>query len=233
MLFRDRKETDNSNLVLNMIHYHLPERHIRDYLHSSQFYYDPHHYKVKVSQNETVDPARRTPWVIVLEFNWRKLTIARLWEEIVEKVEKYFKDVFEVVEFREFMENNITSNPLIYLRLLDAENYVGKGDKIIFNTLMKKEYEAKCIPVGGITGIKSAKTGKKFVMDAPPHLSTSNPAVKEDYTYTIFETDGTNLRACLSHPLIDSRKTYSNDMNEIYRVLGIEAARQCFINEFK
>lgn len=41
------------------------------------------------------------------------------------------------------------------------------------------------------------------------------------------------MKACLAYPDIDPVKTYSNDMNEIYNVLGIEAARQCFINEFK
>lgn len=37
----------------------------------------------------------------------------------------------------------------------------------------------------------------------------------------------------MSHYKIDSKRTYSNDINEIYEVLGIEAARQAFINEFK
>jgi DNA-directed RNA polymerase II subunit RPB1 len=49
----------------------------------------------------------------------------------------------------------------------------------------------------------------------------------------VFETTGSNLRECLSHEKVDSRRTYCNDMQEIYEVLGIEAARQAFINEFK
>ena len=49
----------------------------------------------------------------------------------------------------------------------------------------------------------------------------------------LFQTDGSNLKACLSHLGIDAIKTYTNDIQEIYQVLGIEAARQAFINELK
>lgn len=120
------------------------------------------------------------------------------------------------------------------MRYLDNGEPLSKNEKTIFATLTKKESEVKNIAIGGIPGIKSVKTSKKFVMNAPLSAKTDlNAQQKEDYEYVTFETDGTNLRACLSHPMIDSRKTYSNDMNEIYQLLGIEAARQCFINEFK
>lgn len=60
-----------------------------------------------------------------------------------------------------------------------------------------------------------------------------NKKKKESWEYIVFEAEGTNLKACLSHPKIDPIKTYSNDISEIYNVLGIEAARTAFINEFK
>jgi DNA-directed RNA polymerase II subunit RPB1 len=44
-------------------------------------------------------------------------------------------------------------------------------------------------------------------------------------------TDGTNLIDVLGHPLVDSNKTVSNDVNEIYAIFGIEAARQCLYDE--
>lgn len=42
---------------------------------------------------------------------------------------------------------------------------------------------------------------------------------------------GTNLKEVLIYEGIDSKKTVSNDVNEIANVLGIEAARQSLINE--
>lgn len=42
---------------------------------------------------------------------------------------------------------------------------------------------------------------------------TSIPeAEKYKYEYIVFETEGSNLKACLSHELLDENKTYCNDM---------------------
>ena len=47
----------------------------------------------------------------------------------------------------------------------------------------------------------------------------------------IMSTNGTNLTKIFMHPEIDATKTYSNDLFEVYQCLGIEAARNVFINE--
>jgi len=41
----------------------------------------------------------------------------------------------------------------------------------------------------------------------------------------VLDTDGTNLMEILANPNIDSTRTISNDIREIYSVLGVEAAR--------
>ena len=47
----------------------------------------------------------------------------------------------------------------------------------------------------------------------------------------VLDTVGTNLMDILALDYIDVNKTISNDIQEIYRVLGIEAARQAIFNE--
>ena len=47
----------------------------------------------------------------------------------------------------------------------------------------------------------------------------------------VLDTVGSNLPDILTIPDIDCKKTYSNDIQEIYRTLGIEAARQSIFNE--
>ena len=47
----------------------------------------------------------------------------------------------------------------------------------------------------------------------------------------VLDTDGTNLIEILSNPNIDATRTISNDIREIYDVLGIEAARNALYNE--
>jgi len=60
--------------------------------------------------------------------------------------------------------------------------------------------------------------------------------ILEDANYVqkdgwVLDTVGTNLRDILSLTSINSNKTTSNDIQEIYRKLGLEAARQSIFNE--
>ncbi len=47
----------------------------------------------------------------------------------------------------------------------------------------------------------------------------------------VLDTIGTNLLDILSMKNIDVRRTFSNDIMEMYSILGIEAARKCLFNE--
>ena len=79
-----------------------------------------------------------------------------------------------------------------------------------------------------LRGIKSIKkvTPRKIL----------DSLVMEDGSFTkketwVLDTVGTNLMHLLSLTDIDVTRTYTNDIQEIYRVLGIEAARQSILNE--
>jgi DNA-directed RNA polymerase beta' subunit len=50
-------------------------------------------------------------------------------------------------------------------------------------------------------------------------------------TEWIIYTAGTNIRDVLIHPMVDAVNTMTNDVNEIYETLGIEAARNALFNE--
>ena len=47
--------------------------------------------------------------------------------------------------------------------------------------------------------------------------------------YGLLDTVGTNLLDILALDYIDTTKTYSNDIQEMYKVFGIEVARQCYL----
>lgn len=68
-----------------------------------------------------------------------------------------------------------------------------------------------------------------------PRKITDN-LIQEEGTYIkkeawVIDTVGTNLMDLLSLDYIDINRTITNDIQEIYRVLGIEAARQAIYNE--
>ena len=63
-----------------------------------------------------------------------------------------------------------------------------------------------------------------------------NTLVKSDGVYTkkdswVLDTTGTNLIHMLGLDYIDATRTVSNDIQEVYHVFGIEAARQAIYNE--
>jgi len=63
-----------------------------------------------------------------------------------------------------------------------------------------------------------------------------NTSVKENGNYQskdvwVLDTVGSNLKDILTLDNIDINKTFCNDIQEVYKVLGIEAARQCVHNE--
>jgi DNA-directed RNA polymerase beta' subunit len=81
------------------------------------------------------------------------------------------------------------------------------------------------IVLRGVNGIKNVQVRQN-----------KNSVIKEDGKYTrkdtwILDTTGTNLLDTLALDYIDSTRTYSNDIREMFNVLGIEAARQNIHNE--
>lgn len=51
-------------------------------------------------------------------------------------------------------------------------------------------------------------------------------------SYTYAETNGSNLRATLAHPLIDNRRSISNNANHIYAIISLQAAYSFIVKDF-
>jgi DNA-directed RNA polymerase II subunit RPB1 len=63
--------------------------------------------------------------------------------------------------------------------------------------------------------------------------SWREPASDQIYKEYYFESTGTNLKKLLAMEIIDTKRTISNDIYEIYNTLGVEAARAALISETK
>jgi DNA-directed RNA polymerase beta' subunit len=81
------------------------------------------------------------------------------------------------------------------------------------------------IVLRGVNGIKNVMARK-----------LQNYVIKEDGKFNrkdvwVLDTTGSNLLEILGIDYIDTVRTYSNDIKEVFDVLGIEAARQIIFNE--
>ena len=80
--------------------------------------------------------------------------------------------------------------------------------------------------------IKGVKNITNIVMSNNNTITITNDEIMNEKMW-ILETDGTNLLDILLEPFVDIRNTVSNDINEVYKLLGIEAARGLLITEIK
>lgn len=114
---------------------------------------------------------------------------------------------------------------------MNAETSGRKRDKA-YKYIMDKEIELKDIFLSGMKGIKSIKTARKISYEYGQR-EAMDLALEKRQDELVFDAIGSNLKECLRNGYVNPLKTTSNDLFEIYKVLGIEAARQCFMNELK
>ena len=89
------------------------------------------------------------------------------------------------------------------------------------------------IVLRGITGIKNVMPRKlQNTVKQDERLATREDGKYVQKDTWVLDTTGSNLMKVLALDYIDSERTYSNDIKEVFDVLGIEAARQVIYNEF-
>ena len=82
------------------------------------------------------------------------------------------------------------------------------------------------IIIKGVEGVK-----KVILLEDKDSKYNKETNTFEKNTELFMETNGNNLLDILIQKDIDAEKTISNDVNEVYEILGIEAARQVLFNE--
>ncbi|MBI5066082.1 DNA-directed RNA polymerase subunit A'' [Candidatus Woesearchaeota archaeon] len=125
--------------------------------------------------------------------------------EKLEKLELNSKKVQKILEKALAKEANVELNG-------DKLEISLKGKEKDLNQLYKLKEAIKDVYVCGIKGIKQVLPVRR----------------KEDY---IIITAGSNLKKVFELDFVDSSRSTSNDIHEIKKILGIEAARQAIIDE--
>ena len=130
------------------------------------------------------------------------------------------------------VHSNITipSVPVIYkIKIIPDE-----GDDVI-SDLKAVEQDISNLVISGITGIHNVVVEEDVVqkkIDVLNEMVVEDADDSENLAPNMLITEGTNLRDVLGlHEFVDQKRTISNDIYEIYELLGIEAARQALFNE--
>jgi len=161
------------------------------------------------------------------------------------------------LNIEEMLDKNLTMNDIHYAIKNSYKDTITcvfsdyNSDQLIFrirlNAITKKKLKEKPFSLDQSDEIYMLKTfqeqllnnlvlrGVKNIKKVIPRKIIDN-MVKDDGSYIkkeswVIDTVGTNLIHLLSLDYIDTSRTYTNSIQEIYNVLGIEAARQSILNE--
>ena len=94
----------------------------------------------------------------------------------------------------------------------------------------------KNITLRGFEEISKVSYKKKCVTTKDCEMTTYNPdtgSATESKEHLVIETDGVALFKVFSVEGVDATRTTSNNVMEIFQVLGVEAARISFIRELR
>ena len=155
------------------------------------------------------------------------------------------------VQIKETMLGEVISD--ISINILEQELKISLNNSLLENLNIEKDdllkiakakikgYVLDKSEVGFILSPKGSKSGelkdlyvlkekiKKIKIKGIKGIKQVLP-VKRSEEYIVL-TSGTNLKDILAMPEVDPTRTFSNDLHEIFKVLGIEAARQAIIEE--
>ncbi len=178
---------------------------------------------------EQVDSEIRSKWIIRMEMNVEEMLDKNItMDDVNFAIKNSYREQVDCV----FSDYN--SDKLVFrLRLANVinkkkgnlkQNSLDQSDEIY----MLKNFQDQLLDNLVLRGVKNIKR-------VIPRKITDS-VQEEDGVYIkkeswVLDTVGTNLLALLGLDFIDVNRTFTNDIQEIYRILGIEAARQAIFNE--
>ncbi|XP_050530949.1 DNA-directed RNA polymerase II subunit RPB1-like isoform X3 [Daktulosphaira vitifoliae] len=207
---------------------------------NTSIYYDPDPLNTIIREDQEFvnvyyempdfDPSRISPWLLRVELDRKRMTDKKLtMEAISEKINAGFGDDLNCI----FNDDN-AEKLILRIRIMngidgkingcDNDNAIDKMDDVLFLRCI----EANILSDMTLQGIEAIS---KVYMHLPQTDAKKRFIITENGDFKaigdwLLETDGTSLMKVLSDEEVDSVRTFSNDICEIFSVLGIEAVRK-------
>jgi len=236
-------DKNKSQYVKNKLEYTL----FKDVMISCKVYYDPKSnqghtdisddkelldiYRLFNEINDDMEEDEYIPWIIRFSFNKELMMEHGLVMEDINMALLNWADKGGDIDRIKYIYSDDNSKDLIGRLSINGsvqseENTNGLVDQsdIIASLKELSEVILNKVIIKGIKGITN------IVMNNPPTSIYRNGDIEKEKAW-ILETDGTNLLDVLNDTYVDHTRTISNDINEVYHLLGIEGARQLLIEQ--
>lgn len=201
----------------------------KDIIKKSEIYFDPTDFNTTIEDDanflktyqefvklELIDIPNSSPWLLRMEFdNTQMMHHEITMIDIYNVLKSFYEETIDAM----FSDDN--AKKLVFRIRLRSDS-----DDMITEL---KALEKNILETVIVKGVKSIN---KVVMKKDEYSLYNPDTMSFDKTYEwVLETNGSNLLDVLCNRDIDAYKTICNDVNEIYEVFGIEAARQALYNE--
>ena len=205
---------------------------------ASEIYYDPNPdetiiledqdiielYKIAPSvEDENIQPDKLSPFLLRVQLNDTKKSDSKLsMNDIAERVRGVFPHQLSIMQ----SDDNATKL-IIRFRLVKSDD---EGENPLDALKDFEYYLLHSVPLKGHPEITKvyAKT-----VSLPRYREDTGAYESTKKEHWVLETDGVALAKVMTEQYVDHRKTVSNDINEIFQTLGIEAVRQALLAELR
>ena len=175
-----------------------------------------------------------SPWLLRLELDRAKMLDKQLsMAEVAACISREFQRELQVL-----VSDDNADKLIVRCRLINAGTAGSEGGKYATDSsttvdedVFLKRLEASMqssIVLRGIPGIRRVFIVEHRVTSINPE--TGKPETRNEW---VLETEGVAMREVMSHPDVDHRRVFSNDILEVYQVLGVEATRQTIMREMR
>jgi len=209
---------------------------------NTAIYYDPEPQNTVIHEDQEwinvyyempdFDTSKLSPWLLRLEMDRKRMTDKKLtMESIAEKINAGFGEDLHVI----FNDDNSERLILrIRIRNVDAkieeEEQIDKMDDDVFLRCIESSMLSD-ITLQGIEQISKVYMHRPTTEGNKKRITITEAGEFKSVAEWVLETDGTSLMRVLSERDVDPHRTYSNDICEIFQVLGIEAVRKAVEKE--
>ncbi|UYV83040.1 POLR2A [Cordylochernes scorpioides] len=210
---------------------------------NTTIYYDPYPQNTVIAEDQEFvnvyyempdfDPTRISPWLLRVELDRKRMTDKKLtMEQIAEKINAGFGDDLNCI----FNDDN-ADKLVLRIRIMNNDENKAQEDEEQVDK-MEDDVFLRCIEANMLSDmtLQGIESISKVYMHLPSTDNKKRIVITETGEYKaiaewILETDGTSLMKVLSERDVDPVRTYSNDICEIFSVLGIEAVRKAVEKE--
>ncbi|XP_071838270.1 DNA-directed RNA polymerase II subunit RPB1-like isoform X1 [Apostichopus japonicus] len=205
---------------------------------NTAIYYDPEPQNTVISEDQDwvnlyyempdFDPTRISPWLLRIELDRKRMTDHKLtMEQIAEKINAGFGDDLNCI----FNDDN-AEKLVLRIRIMNSDDSKFQDEEEQVDK-MEDDVFLRCIETNMLTDmtLQGIEQISKVYMHLPQIDNKKRIIITSEGEFKamqewILETDGTSMMKVISDPEVDPVRTFSNDICEIFQVLGIEAVRK-------